>query len=395
METLAQFFHFPSVTAIVTIALASSLTSFAIFRGVLRYFPKFGLLDNPAPYGHKRAPVPFGVGIAFFANFALFALLLVPVMPESMHEKLYVLLALGTLVSAVSFLDDLDTIYKFDRDEKVGIVKKTAEELQGHARKTRFAVPAKVRLALQVFVGAVVGITSIKIGYVSGLFGGVVDLGDYYAVLGDFKVYLIPLLFTVVWYVLVFNSINWSDGVPGLTSGLVVISLIVIAVSTVRFYLADSTPQLRENSIFVLSILAVVLPTAAVAWYYNLAPKVLLGESGSMFASFLIASLAILVGGKVATVATVLGVYLVDAFYVIAARIYNGKSPLKGDRIHHLHYRLLNLGMSESFIRKFVYSISFLFGMAAVFLDRVGKMFLFVILVVVVFFVTKILSLKK
>jgi len=27
-------------------------------------------------------------------------------------------------------LDDLDTIYKFDRDEKVGIVKKTAEELQ-------------------------------------------------------------------------------------------------------------------------------------------------------------------------------------------------------------------------------------------------------------------------
>lgn len=91
-------------------------------------------------------------------------------MPESMHEKLYVLLALGALVSAVSFLDDLDTIYKFDRDEKVGIVKRTAEELQGHARKTRFAVPAKVRLALQIFVGAVVGITSIKIGYVSGLF---------------------------------------------------------------------------------------------------------------------------------------------------------------------------------------------------------------------------------
>lgn len=59
METLAQLLHFPSVTAIVAIAVASSLTSFAIFRAVLRYFPKFGLLDNPAPYGHKRAPVPF------------------------------------------------------------------------------------------------------------------------------------------------------------------------------------------------------------------------------------------------------------------------------------------------------------------------------------------------
>lgn len=51
--------------------------------------------------------------------------------------------------------------------------------------------------------------------------------------------------------------------------------------------------------------------------------------------------------------------------------------------------------MSESFIRKFVYSLSFLFGMAAVFLDRVGKMILFAILVAVVFFITKILSLKK
>ncbi len=87
--------------------------------------------------------------------------------------------------------------------------------------------------------------------------------------------------------------------------------------------------------------------------------------------------------------------YLIDAFYVIAARIYNGQNPLKGDRIHHLHYRLLNLGMSESFIRKFVYSISFLFGVAAVFLDRVGKIILFGILVAVVLFVTKILSLKK
>jgi UDP-N-acetylmuramyl pentapeptide phosphotransferase/UDP-N-acetylglucosamine-1-phosphate transferase len=182
MDSFATYFHFPSVQALVALAMLSSIVSFGIFQGILRYFPKFGLLDNPAPYGHKRAPVPFGVGIALFANFALFALFLVPVMPESMHEKLYVLLLLGALVSAVSFLDDLDTIYKFDRDEKIGI-KKTAEELHGHARKTRFAVPAKVRLALQIFVGAVVGITSIKIGYVSGIFGGVVDLGDYYAVL--------------------------------------------------------------------------------------------------------------------------------------------------------------------------------------------------------------------
>ena len=48
-----------------------------------------------------------------------------------------------------------------------------------------------------------------------------------------------------------------------------------------------------------------------------------------MFIAFIIASLAILVGGKVATVATALGIYLVDAIYVIFARILNKKNPLK------------------------------------------------------------------
>ena len=48
-----------------------------------------------------------------------------------------------------------------------------------------------------------------------------------------------------------------------------------------------------------------------------------------MFLAFMIASLALLVGGKVATVATALGVYLIDAIYVIVARISNKKNPLK------------------------------------------------------------------
>ena len=159
---------------------------------------------------------------------------------------------------------------------------------------------------MQIMVGAIVGITSIKIGYISNMFGGVMNLESYYIVLGSLKVYIIPLLFTIVWYVVVFNSVNWSDGVPGLTSGMVAIALIVMAILTFRFYLGDSTPALRENSIFVFSILAVLIPSSLIVWYYNLAPKLLPGESGVMFMSFIIASLAILVGGKIATAATVL-----------------------------------------------------------------------------------------
>jgi hypothetical protein len=34
----------------------------------------------------------------------------------------------------------------------------------------------KARLVLQIIIGATIGITSIKIGYISNIFGGIVDL---------------------------------------------------------------------------------------------------------------------------------------------------------------------------------------------------------------------------
>lgn len=209
------------------------------------------------------------------------------------------------------------------------------------------------------------------------------------------KIFLIPLLFTIAWYVLVFNSINWSDGIPGLTPGLSFISLLTIAILTIKLYLIDPSVPSQENSRFVLFSLAILIPSVFIAWMYNLRPSLLLGDSGTMFLAFMIATLAIIAGGKIATVATVLGVYLIDALYVILMRLYNKQSPLSGDRIHHLHYRLLNMGMSENFVRTFVYSLALLFGLAAIFLDKTGKIILFAVLMVIVVFITKILSLKK
>ena len=129
MMDWSHFFVFPSIQALVLLFLASTLVSFVLFRLVFWVFPKLGFLDNPAPYGHKRAPVPFGIGIVLFLNFAIFCGALFFVMPEAMHEKLLVLLVLGAIVTAVSFIDDLDTIFKFDRDAKID-VKRTAAELQ-------------------------------------------------------------------------------------------------------------------------------------------------------------------------------------------------------------------------------------------------------------------------
>jgi UDP-N-acetylmuramyl pentapeptide phosphotransferase/UDP-N-acetylglucosamine-1-phosphate transferase len=46
-----------------------------------------------------------------------------------------------------------------------------------------------------------------------------------------------------------------------------------------------------------------------------------------MFLGFMLASLAIISGGKIATVLVVFGIYSIDAIYVILNRLKNKKSP--------------------------------------------------------------------
>ncbi len=70
--------------------------------------------------------------------------------------KLLTVCVFAILVAIVSFIDDLDTI-----------------------GKTLIKLPPLARLAFQVFVGLVIGFTSIKIGYVSGLLGGIIHLDAY------------------------------------------------------------------------------------------------------------------------------------------------------------------------------------------------------------------------
>ncbi len=73
----------------------------------------------------------------------------------------------------------------------------------------------------------------------------------------------------MAWYVLVFNALNWSDVVPGMTSGIGLVSLIVIGILTVRLYLSDTTIPAQENSLFVFRMLAASIPVVAVMAYLD------------------------------------------------------------------------------------------------------------------------------
>lgn len=79
-----------------------------------------------------------------------------------------------------------------------------------------------------------------------------------------------------------------------------------------------------------------------------------------MFLGFIIATLSIVSGGKIATASIVLGIYFIDAFYVTLNRIRTGKNPMKGD-FTHLHHRMTIEGVSHKNQRRIVMTLSFLF----------------------------------
>lgn len=67
--------------------------------------------------------------------------------------------------------------------------------------------------------------------------------------------------------------------------------------------------------------MAVVIPTTFFMTRMDVKRSGLIGDTGTMMLAFIIATSAIIVGGKIATAMSVLGIYLIDALYVIGIRL--------------------------------------------------------------------------
>lgn len=221
-----------------------------------------------------------------------------------LEKRLLIVLGVGVFISIISFIDDLDTI-----------------------GKSRIKIPPIARLLMQISVGTIIGLTSIKISYMSHILGGIIPLDSFFSsiYIGTFHlvIYWIPILVTILWYVVVFNAVNFSDGVPGLTGGFALISFIILGCLAFKLYITDTSLASQENSRFILSILAIIIPITYFLTRSDISRKLIMGDSGTIMLAFLIATLAIIAGGKIATAMSVLGLYLIDFVYVITARILN------------------------------------------------------------------------
>jgi UDP-GlcNAc:undecaprenyl-phosphate GlcNAc-1-phosphate transferase len=162
----------------------------------------------------------------------------------------------------------------------------------------------------------------------------------------------VPL--TVLWMMGMMNTVNWLDGLDGLAAGVGAILCLVLAVHMYRV----GQPSVALLPLALLGALLGFLP-------YNVAPaRVFLGSAGAFFLGYALGGLGLIAGGRVATVLLVMGLPIVDVAWQIFDRLRRRQSPTQADR-GHLHFRLLDLGLSERAIVLLYWGFCALFGVLA------------------------------
>jgi len=90
-------------------------------------------------------------------------------------------------------------------------------------------------------------------------------------------------------------------------------------------------------------------------WNFHPA-RAFIGTTGVMAVGYALAILSILGTAKVAVALLVLGVPIIDTFWIITRRILSGRSPFTPDR-GHIHHRLLDLGLTHRGAVLLIYGI--------------------------------------
>ena len=100
------------------------------------------------------------------------------------------------------------------------------------------------------------------------------------------------------------------------------------------------------------------------------------GTSGVQFIGYTIAVLSILGSAKVAVALLVLGVPIIDTFWIIVGRLSRGGSPFAPDR-SHIHHRLLDLGLTHRDTVLVIYGICVALGVLALLVSELTQLYAF------------------
>jgi len=317
---------------------------------------KLRIVDIPSSADRKihKKKIPLGGGLAIFGSFFLVIAVLQfwgthYFQHEVVGRNLFGLFIGGLILMVGGFLDDKYNL------------------------KARYQFIFPILSALTV-IGFGIGPHSI-----SNPFGGQIDLAMFKISIdhiGTLVVFADMLVFA--WLFGMMFTTKLLDGLDGLVAGVAGIGAIIV------FFLSMQK-QWYQPEVAMLSVVFAGACLGFLVWNWHPA-KIFLGEGGSLFAGFMLGSLAIISGGKIATTLLVVGIPVLDTARVIIRRIQKKQPVYVGDS-EHLHFRLINSGLTQKQAVLLLYSISLSFGLIALFLQTKQKFialgFLFVLMVLV------------
>jgi UDP-GlcNAc:undecaprenyl-phosphate GlcNAc-1-phosphate transferase len=308
---------------------------------VRQYAHRLGVVDRPEARRVNKRTVARGGGVAIAFGFVAVSLVMLAVNaigglhfvdePAMVHSpQVAALLGGAVLAVAIGFLDD------------------------------KFQLRARWQ-----FLGQF-ALAGLAVGF--GVL--VTDVNDPFASDGHLPlVGAVAVVATLLWIVGLINSINFIDGLDGLSSGIALIAAVTLGVISL-----NATPVDEPFVALFCFILAGAL-AGFLRWNFHPA-SIFAGTSGIMLVGYCLAVLSILGTAKVAVALLVLGVPIIDAFWIIVRRLAARRSPFSPDR-GHIHHRLLDLGLSHRASVLVIYGLCVLLAVLSLVLSVTGQMYAF------------------
>lgn len=235
------------------------------------------------------------------------------------RSKMFVALAPGILVFLVGIYDDLN-----------GISPRVKFAAQGLAASLFFALGGRIEILSVSFAGAV----KLPVA--------------------------VSFVVTVVWIVAVTNAFNLIDGIDGLAAGAALFAaFVMVTVSAVTGH-------------SFVTVIALAMAGALIGFLrYNFNPaSIFLGDSGSLYVGFTLATLSVQGTQKASTAVAVaipllaFGLPIIDTSLALFRRFTSGRPLFQGDK-EHIHHKLLALGWSQRRVVLVLYGACALLGLQA------------------------------
>lgn len=315
---------------------------------VIAYSKKQGLIDKPNERKIHTEPISRLGGVAIWSSTMLTFLFLVFLSYYPYGKLLSGILLGSSLMFLLGLIDDIYTLN------------------------------AKFKLFIQIAIATLVYLLGVKIDSIINPFGGAIELGHF----------SYPI--TLLWIVGISNAINFIDGIDGLAGSVITVNSITLGIIAVA--MVPPSPM--------SALIAFILAGSMLAFLtYNFNPaKIFMGDSGALFAGFLLATLSITGVMKGATLAillpfVVLAVPIMDITYASLRRISKGKSPFVADS-EHIHHKLLKAGFTQNKTVAILTAVAIVAGAIATYsVGSIKHYLIYIIALVAIMFILSLVSL--